>query len=120
MLFLSQQKNYWVISSNITKQVLFDIKTLYPALPKNNIYFVNLPDSSVDSIWKAYVFRNGMEDSLRLIYPNQVVKIHYLKTDTASGNTRDDPVISDDKLDQLRRNKEIVLIYQENLKTITK
>lgn len=78
VIFLQNQKYYWKLSSQITKNVINDLKKYSPQLKgADTIYFVDLPDSSNNnSIWKAYVFRAGFEKLLNnfdQIYPKKVV-----------------------------------------------
>ena len=98
IFFLQNQKYYWQLNSQITKNVIKDLKIYSSQLQKTNVlYFVNLPDSSNDSIWKAYVFRAGFKELLNNfanIYPKKIV---YLNSYKPTSHTIKAPYISPKK-----------------------
>ncbi|MFH0979424.1 MAG: glycosyltransferase family 39 protein [Candidatus Roizmanbacteria bacterium] len=120
LIFLQNQKYYWQLSSVITKNVIRDVKKYYPSPQKTDVlYFVNLPDSSNDSIWKAYVFRAGFKEFLNNfvnIYPKKIV---FLRSFTPTHHTMEASYIKPEKLIKLKQ-KNIVFIYEERLKSIKK
>ena len=104
VVFLQNQKYYWHLSSEITKNVIADIKKSYPRPQKDDVlYFVNLPDSSNEGIWKAYVFRAGFKELLNSVVGVHPKKIVYLTTDK--------------RLPQIKKNT-IVFVYKEELKSV--
>ncbi len=118
VVFLQNQKYYWQLSSQITKNVINDVKKYSQQLQKTEVlYFVNLPDSSNDSIWKAYVFRAGFKELLNNfvnIYPKKIV---FLRSFTPASHTIEAPYITPEKLSELKQ-KNTVFVYNEDLKTI--
>jgi len=118
VVFLQNQKYYWRLNSQITKNVINDLKKYFPKLQKTDVlYFVNLPDSSNNSIWKAYVFRAGFEGLLNNfanIYPKKII---YLTSFKPTPHTMDAPYITPEKLSELKQ-KNIIFIYNEELKTV--
>ena len=118
VVFLQNQKYYWQLSSQITKNVINDVKKYSQQLQKTEvIYFVNLPDSSNDSIWKAYVFRAGFKELLNNfvnIYPKKIV---YLTSFKPTTHTIEAPYINPEKLSELKQ-KNIIFIYKEDFKSV--
>ncbi len=118
VLFLQYQKQYWVSNSTITKNVIKSLKRYAPKLPKTEVlYFVNLPDSSNDSLWKAYVFRAGFPDLLRNVVGVNPKKIVFLRSYAPTSHTMEAPYISPEKLKVLAKSNG-VFVYTENLKDI--
>ena len=119
VVFLQNQKYYWQLNSQITKNVINDVKEYSQQLQKTEVlYFVNLPDSSNDSIWKAYVFRASFKELLNNfvnIYPKKIV---FLRSFTPTSHTIEAPYISPEKLKILAKENNIVFVYKENLKSI--
>ena len=118
LIFLQNQKVYWKLNSKITKNVIVDLKKIF-ANNKNTdiIYFVNLPDSVNDSIWKAYVFRSGFIKLLNLsvnIYPKKVI---FLTSYRPSKHVIEASYMSSQELISLSKNNQ-VFIYNEDSKTI--
>jgi len=118
LVFLQNQKYYWQLSSEITKNVIKDMKKYQSTIKKTDVlYFVNLPDSSNDSIWKAYVFRAGFKELLNNfvnIYPKEIV---FLRSFTPTNHTIEAPYVSPNKLKTLAK-ENIVFVYKEDLKTV--
>jgi len=118
LIFLQNQKYYWQLSSEITKNVIKDMKKYQSTIKKTDVlYFVNLPDSSNDSIWKAYVFRAGFKELLNNfvnIYPKEIV---FLRSFTPTNHTIEAPYVSPNKLKTLAK-ENIVFVYKEDLKTV--
>jgi hypothetical protein len=118
VVFLQNQKYYWQLNSQITKNVINDVKKYSPKLQKTEVlYFVNLPDSSNDSIWKAYAFRAGFKELLNNfvnIYPKKIV---FLTSFKPTSHTIEAPYIKPEKLLELKQ-KNIVFIYKEDLKSV--
>jgi|GEM_PF-3684058 len=118
IVFLQNQKYYWQLSSQITKNVIRDLKKYQTTVKKTDtLYFINLPDSSNDSIWKAYVFRAGFKELLNNfahIYPQKIV---YLRSFQPAAHTIEAPYVNPDKLKSLSKENQVFL-YNERLKTI--
>jgi len=118
VVFLQNQKYYWQLSSRITKNVINDVKKYSQPLQKTEVlYFVNLPDSSNDSIWKAYIFRAGFKELLNNfvnIYPEKIILLTSFKP---TSHTIEAPYISPKKLSELKQ-KNTVFIYREDLKSV--
>ncbi len=120
LTFINEQKNYWQKSSQITKQVLTDIQLLYwPDKAKNQLYFVNLPDSVNGPPWPAYLFRRGLNYALKNLY-NQEVEVFYLRTIPTDGKVREDKLVNLDQLNDLKKEEESIFIYNPNLETVEK
>ncbi|MCX6706462.1 MAG: hypothetical protein NTV24_05200, partial [Candidatus Woesebacteria bacterium] len=118
VVFLQNQKFYWQLNSQITKNVIYDLKKYSKQLQNTEVlYFVNLPDSSNDSIWKAYVFRAGFKELLNNfvnIYPKKIV---YLRSFSPTSHTIEALYINPEKLLELKQ-KNIIFIYKEDLKSV--
>lgn len=118
LVFLQNQKYYWKLNSQITKNVINDLKKYSQQLKKTEVlYFVNLPDSSNDSIWKAYVFRASFKELLNNfvnIYPKKIV---FLRSFTLTSHTIEAPYIKPEKILDLKQNN-IIFIYKEDLKSV--
>lgn len=113
IIFIQKQKQYWQESSSITKKVLTDIKKLHPNPDKNkNIYFINLPDSTNGPPWNAYVFRRGLNQALENIYGYQLNLI-YLRTIPRNEKVREDQLINQETLTELKNRNEAVFIYNQ-------
>ena len=115
VIFLQNQKYYWQESSQITKNVIIDLKKYSPQLQKTEVlYFVNLPDSSNNSIWKAYVFRAGFKELLNNFANINPKKIVYFRSFAPTSHTIEAPYIAPEKLKILGN----VFVYKEDLKTV--
>mgnify|MGYP001610530952 CR=1 FL=1 len=118
VVFLHRQKYYWQLSTVITKNVIRDVKKHSKLLQKTDVlYFVNLPDSSNDSIWKAYIFRAGFKELINNfvnIYPKKIV---YLTSFKPTNHTIEAPYINPEQLSELKQ-KNIIFIYKEDLKSV--
>jgi len=119
VIFLQNQKYYWRLSSQITKNVIRDVKKYYPSPQKDDVlYFINLPDSSNDSIWKAYVFRAGFKELLNNFININPKKIIYLTSYQPTVHTIEAPYVNADKLNSLVKQNNVVFVYDEELKSI--
>ena len=114
LIFLQNQKLSWYKSSEITKKVIGNIKQYYTHPQKDDVlYFVNLPDSSNDSLWKAYVFRAGFPSLLTNILHVFPKKIIFLRSFTPTSHTIEAPYINPEKLKTVARHN-IVFVYKED------
>lgn len=115
MLFLQNQKKYWFFNSLITKNVIKSMKQYSSKLQKVDVlYFVNLPDSSNDSLWKAYVFRAGFPDLLKNVVGINPKKIVFLRSHFTTPHTMEAPYINPEKLKELAKSK-VIFLYKEEL-----
>lgn len=118
VLFIQDQKYYWSLSSTITKNV---IKTVAKNHSHSNrdgvIYFVNLPDSSNDSVWKAYVFRIGLKELLVRTTALSLHNVIFLTSFTPALHTIKAPYISPEKLTTFAKDR-VVFVYKEELKDV--
>lgn len=119
IFFLQEQKHYWRLSSAISDNTLKSIKRLYPN-PKSSkeLYLLNLPDSSNDSVWKAYVFRQGFDLALKQTYGFSPGKAHFRRTRSATNTTRDDPFIDPAELEFLKRRGHVIFAYDKLIGTV--
>jgi len=116
---LQNQKYYWQLNSEITKNVIKDMKKYQSTIKKTDVlYFVNLPDSSNDSIWKAYVFRAGFKELLNNFVNIYTKKIVYLTSFQSTLHTIEAPYVKPNKLKLLSKENSVVFVYQEELKNV--
>ena len=119
LVFLQNQKYYWQLNSEITKNVIKDMKKYQSTIKKTDVlYFVNLPDSSNDSIWKAYVFRAGFKELLNNFVNIYTKKIVYLTSFQSTLHTIEAPYVKPNKLKLLSKENSVVFVYQEELKSV--
>jgi len=118
VIFLHNQKLYWYQSSEITKNVIKSITKYKSTQNIDSLYFVNLPDSSNDSIWKAYVFRFGFKELLTNVVHIYPKKIIFLRSFTPTSHTIEAPYLNPSKLKTLINKNTFIFVYQENLKNV--
>jgi len=134
--FLQNQVVFWRLNSQITKNVINTLNKTYESNGTNMtngsnkanwsnethesngvIYFVNLPDSANDSLWKAYVFRSGFVNLLNKVVHIYPKKIIFLTSYSPSKHTINALYVSPDKLKSLSKNNQ-VFVYKEDIKTV--
>jgi hypothetical protein len=119
LVFLYQQENLWRVSSNINQNVLRDIKSLMLSPnPSQNIYFVNLPDSVNGPPWHAYIFRNGLDNALQIMYGKSFHDIKYFRTSPSYATAREDPYIDQNGLEKFKQDGAVVFIYSLKEQTV--
>ena len=119
IFFLNNQKIYWEKGSRISRNVVSDVKSLYPDLPKGKIlYFVNLPDSVNGPPWNAYVFRNGLDHALAHEYNGDIPTLSYRRTTPIDGKVREDEPIEIEELRKLKSGGNIVFVFDEENESV--
>jgi len=64
---------WWVQAGAIARGILEDLKALYPDLPPGvELWFAEVPDN----VNGAYVYRNGLESAVRLVYQERNLSVH--------------------------------------------
>lgn len=92
--FLYNQYVIWKKSSEIVKNVTTDFKQMFPVYPTDKkIIFINFPDSLNGPPWNAYLFRNGMEETIEYLYGVFPSNVQYARTMPLTLRLRNDPYL---------------------------
>lgn len=116
--FLQVQKLHWKKASLITRQVVREIQGVeFEGVDKKQIAVADIPDSSNGGIWKAYVFRNGLEHVFS-IYRGFLPRVFYYRTSEDDDTKRDDEKKSLLEIRSLKNSGMIIFVYERQRQTL--